>query len=100
MSCGMMHTERQGDDVETDDSFAFHAGTTHLVNIKLAFAPPSTPIPRRCSISSTATSPRPRLIGGEVHILRRAFARLKAGGYFRRQNEKFYLSAMEMCCVE
>lgn len=34
---GIMYTEWQGDDVETDDGFYFRAGTTYLVNIKLAF---------------------------------------------------------------
>lgn len=34
---GIMYTEWQGDDVETDDGFCFRAGTTYLVNIKLAF---------------------------------------------------------------
>ena len=34
---GILYTEWQGDDVETDDGYAFRAGTTYLVNIKLAF---------------------------------------------------------------
>ena len=34
---GILYTEWQGDDVETDDGFSFRAGTTYLVNIKLAF---------------------------------------------------------------
>lgn len=33
------YTEWEGDDVETDDGFYFRAGTTYLVNIKLAFDP-------------------------------------------------------------
>ena len=33
------YTEWDGDDVETDDGFYFRAGTTYLVNIKLAFDP-------------------------------------------------------------
>lgn len=36
---GILYTEWQGDDVETDDGYAFRAGTTYLVNIKLAFDP-------------------------------------------------------------
>lgn len=35
----VLYTEWEGDDVETDDGFYFRAGTTYLVNIKLAFAP-------------------------------------------------------------
>ena len=34
---GILYSEWQGDDVETDDGYAFRAGTTYLVNIKLAF---------------------------------------------------------------
>ena len=34
---GILYTEWEGDDVETDDGYAFRAGTTYLVNIKLAF---------------------------------------------------------------
>ena len=33
------YTEWEGDDVETDDGFYFRAGTTYLVNIKLALDP-------------------------------------------------------------
>lgn len=36
---GILYTEWQGDDVETDDGYAFRAGTTYLVNIKLALDP-------------------------------------------------------------
>lgn len=34
---GIMYTSWEGDDVETDDGFYFRAGTTYLVEIKLAF---------------------------------------------------------------
>ena len=34
---GIMYTSWEGDDVETDDGFSFRAGTTYLVEIKLAF---------------------------------------------------------------
>ncbi len=36
---GILYTEWMGDDVETDDAYLFRAGTTYLVNIKLAFDP-------------------------------------------------------------
>lgn len=57
---GILYTEWQGDNVETDDGYAFRAGTTYLVNIKLPLTPPRAIAPTtKQSAVKTSSAPTP-----------------------------------------